>query len=162
MEQNIQTVSNFDLTRYLGTWYEIARLPMKHEPAENTDISAFYELQENGKVKVINRSRNPQAEVDEAIGEATVVDGENGKLEVTFLPEGLKWIPFTKGDYWVLKIDTDYTTALVGEPNLKYLWILNRSQHLDQSVIDEYLVYAQGLGYELDNIIYPKHTQTSH
>lgn len=162
MEHNIQTVSNFDLNQYLGTWYEIARLPMKHEPIENTDISAFYELQENEKVKVVNRSRKPSGEIDEAIGEATIVDAENAKLEVTFLPDGLKWIPFSKGDYWVLKIDNNYTTALVGEPNLKYLWILNRSQHLDQSVIDEYLAYAQSLGYELGDIIYPKHTQTSH
>ena len=51
MSQTLSTVSNFNLEQYLGTWYEIARLPMKHQPEDSTDISAVYSLNENGKVR---------------------------------------------------------------------------------------------------------------
>lgn len=154
----IQTVNHFDLTRYLGTWYEIARLPMKHQPEDSTDISAVYSLNDDGKVRVQNRCLDGQGELDESIGEATVVDAEHGKLEVSFLPEGLRWIPFTKGDYWVLKIDDNYTTALVGEPNQKYLWLLHRDVDLDANVKQQYLAYAESLGYDLTDLIHTVHT----
>ena len=118
MSHNIPTVSNFDLAKYLGIWYEIARLPMKHQPEDSTDISAAYSLNEDGTVRVQNRCLDADGKLDESIGEATIVDAANGKLEVSFLPEGLRWVPFTKGDYWVLKLDAGYQTALVGEPNM--------------------------------------------
>lgn len=158
MSTSIQTVSNFDLNRYLGTWYEIARLPMKYQPEESTDISAQYSLNENGNVKVDNRCLDEHQKLDGSVGEATVVDGPNGKLEVSFLPEGFRWIPFTKGDYWVLKIDENYQTALVGEPNLKYLWILHRETTLDEATKREYLSYAESLGYDLSELIHTVHT----
>ena len=104
MSQDLTTVSNFNLEQYLGTWYEIARLPMKYQPEDSTDISAVYSLNEDGKVRVQNRCLDENQQLDESIGEASIVDAENGKLEVSFLPEGFRWIPFTKGDYWVLKL----------------------------------------------------------
>lgn len=158
MNDHIQTVSNFDLNRYLGTWYEIARLPMKHQPEDSTDVSAHYSLNENGNIKVQNRCLDEHQQLDESVGEASVVDGPNGKLEVSFLPEGFRWVPFTKGDYWVLKIDENYQTALVGEPGLKYLWILHRDTVLDEQTKNQYLQYAQSLGYELSDLIHTVHT----
>lgn len=158
MSTSIQTVSNFDLNRYLGTWYEIARLPMKYQPEDSTDISAQYSLNENGNVKVDNRCLDEHQKLDGSVGEATVVDGPNGKLEVSFLPEGFRWIPFTKGDYWVLKLDENYQTALVGEPHLKYLWILHRETTLDEATKREYLSYAESLGYDLSDLIHTVHT----
>lgn len=158
MTTELQTVSNFDLNRYLGTWYEIARLPMKHQPEDSTDISAQYSLQENGKVKVDNRCLDANKELDGSVGEAEVLDAKNGKLEVSFLPEGFRWIPFTKGDYWVLKLDEHYQTALVGEPNQKYLWLLHRDTSLDDATKTEFLNYANSIGYDLTDLIDTVHT----
>lgn len=155
----IPTVSNFNLEKYLGIWYEIARLPMKYQPEDSTDISAHYTLEEDGKIRVQNRCLDAEGQLQESIGEGTVVDAVHGKLEVSFLPEGLRWIPFTKGDYWVLKIDTDYTTALVGEPDQKYLWLLHRAPVLDLQIQEEYLNYARSLGYDLDDLIQTVHTE---
>ena len=157
MSQTLNTVSNFNLEQYLGTWYEISRLPMKHQPEDSTDISAVYSLNENGKIRVQNRCLDGDGKLDEAIAEASIVDAEHGKLEVSFLPEGLRWIPFTKGDYWVLKIDPDYQTALVGEPNKEYLWLLHRGTHLDEATQREYLSYAESLGYDLSDLIHTVH-----
>lgn len=158
MNHDIPTVSNFDLTKYLGIWYEIARFPMKHQPEDSTDISAVYSLNESGSVRVQNRCLDGDGKLDESIGEATIVDAANAKLEVSFLPEGLRWVPFTKGDYWVLKLDASYQTALVGEPSMKYLWLLHRTPTIDEATKQEYLAYAQSLGYDLSDLIDTVHT----
>lgn len=158
MTNSLPTVSGFNLNSYLGVWYEIARLPMKHQPEDSTDVSATYSLNEDGTVKVVNRCLDGQKQLDESIGEATIVDGEHGKLEVSFLPEGLRWIPFTKGDYWVLKLNPSYDTALVGEPNKEYMWLLHRKPVLDEGTKKEYLDYAVSLGYDISDLIHTVHT----
>lgn len=150
----LPTVPSVDLARYLGTWYEIARLPMRHEDRDATDITANYSLREDGKIKIENRCINPDGAREEAIGEATPVDASNAKLEVSFLPEALRWIPFTKGDYWVLRLAPDYSTSLVGSPDRKYLWLLSRTPAMAEEEKQEWLEYARKLGFELDALIH--------
>ncbi len=152
------TVASIDLPRYLGTWFEIARLPMRHEPEDFTDITAHYSLQDDGKVRVRNRALDGKGELQESIGQASAVDDSNSKLEVTFLPAGLRWIPFTKGDYWILRIDPDYTTALVGSPDHKYLWLLARQPALDDATMQDYLAHARAQGYDLADLVHTPHT----
>lgn len=68
MSHDVKTISNFNLEQYLGIWYEIARLPMKHQPENSTDISAAYSLNENGTVRVQNRCLDGAGKLDESIG----------------------------------------------------------------------------------------------
>ncbi|AXK72130.1 hypothetical protein DWG18_07440 [Lysobacter sp. TY2-98] len=153
------TVTRFDLSRYLGTWYEIARLPMRYEPPDYTDVSATYSLEADGSVRVQNRAYDGKGELQESIGQARPLDAsDDSRLEVTFLPEGLRWIPFTKGDYWVLRVDTDYRTALVGSPDYTFLWLLHREATLDATTRDAFLATARGLGYDLSKLIQTPHT----
>jgi apolipoprotein D and lipocalin family protein len=153
------TVSSLDLDRYLGTWYEIARLPMRHEPADYTDISASYSRQPDGTIRVDNRAHNGKGGLEESVGVATFTDpAEPGRLQVSFLPEALRWIPFTKGDYWILRVDEGYRTALVGSPDYAYLWLLHREPRLDEPTRDAYLEYARSIGYSLEALVYPRHT----
>lgn len=142
------TVASIDLSRYLGTWYEIARLPMRQEPEDFTDITAEYSLQDDGKLRVVNRAINGKGEREESVGEATALDASNSRLEVSFLPEGLRWIPFTKGDYWIIRIDEGYTTALVGSPDRKYLWLLSRQPQLDAGTTRAFLEHAREQGFD--------------
>ena len=157
------TEVHVDLQRYLGTWYEIARLPMRHEPREYTDITATYSLQPDGKVKVDNRARDAEGEVKQSVGEAEVVEGSgSAKLEVSFMPDGLKWVPFTKGDYWILRLDPDYRTALVGSPDRKYLWLLHRQPKMDDASKAAWLEAARAQGYTLDDLIHPQQSGQVH
>lgn len=153
----LPTVASLDLQRYLGTWYEIDRLPMRHEPEDATDISAHYSLDDDGSVRVRNRCIH-KGELQEAIGRATRVDASNSRLEVSFLPEGLRWIPFTKGDYWVIALDPDYSAAMVGSPDRKYLWLLSRQPEMDATIRDHYIARARQLGFDVDQLIHTPHT----
>ena len=153
------TVPSLDHDRYLGVWYEIARLPMRYEKPDFTDITATYTLNDDGNVRVLNRALDADGEVQESIGEAVPVEGSgNAKLRVTFLPEGLRWIPFTKGDYWVLRVDADYRTALVGDPDREYLWLLHRDPRIDPALREEFLAAARAQGYDLSALIDVRHT----
>ncbi|MGY0556612.1 MULTISPECIES: lipocalin family protein [unclassified Lysobacter] len=153
----LATAPRVDIQRYMGTWYELARLPMRHEPEDATDISATYTLQDNGKVRVCNRMRR-DGEVEQADGEATATDDSGSRLEVSFLPDGLRWIPFTKGDYWIIALEPDYTVALVGSPDRKYLWLLARDPQLDEAARNRYLSIARAQGFDLTALIRTPHT----
>jgi len=153
------TVSGLELSRYLGTWYEIARLPMRHEPPAWTDISATYSLDGDGSIRVRNRAFDDAGVLQESIGVAQPAEaGDPARLEVSFLPEGLRWIPFTRGDYWILRLDSGYRTSLVGTPDYDHLWLLHREPEMAAATRDDYLATARGLGYRLDRLIDTRHT----
>lgn len=158
MSIELMTAPNFDLQRYLGLWFEIARKPMRYEDETARDITAEYSLNEDGTVRVLNSCISEKHELEQSVGTARAVDDSTARLEVSFLPEGLQWIPFTKGDYWILKIDPDYQTALVGEPSRKYLWLLHRQGHMERGVAEEWLSVARMQGYDLSDLIWPEQT----
>lgn len=151
----VPTVAHVDLQRYLGTWFEICRLPMKWEDATARDITAHYSLNEAGKIRVDNRCIDEDGKPTQSIGEAAPVDDSNARLTVTFLPELLRWIPFTKGDYWILKLDPDYRLALGGDPEREFLWLLAREPQVSEAEKAEYLDHARAIGYDLSRLITP-------
>ena len=162
MDEGLETVAHVDLQRYLGTWYEIARKPMRFEDTTARDITATYDLDADGAVRVVNSCIDAEGKVEVAEGRATAVDGDNARLEVTFLPRGLRWIPFARGDYWILRVDEGYTTALVGEPGRKYLWLLHRAPQMDFAAKHEWLEFARTRGYDLDDLIHPSQSGQVH
>ena len=144
----LEPQESFDIKSYMGKWYEIARLPNSFEEGleENT---AFYELREDGNVTVINQGRvvDNKSRFKEVKGKAWIPDpNEQSKLKVSFF-----W-PFA-GDYWVLRVDEDYTIALVGDPSRKYLWILARERKPDPKAVSDLKAYASSLGYAVENMI---------
>ncbi|MCY1453105.1 Outer membrane lipoprotein Blc [compost metagenome] len=131
---------------------------MSHEPVDCTDVTANYSLNDKGHVRVVNRCR-VDGEVEEAEGEACPVDeNDPARLEVSFLPKGLRWLPFTKGDYWVIQVAPDYSVALVGSPDRKYLWLLAREPHLDATTQEHYLAQARQQGFDLTPLIHTPQT----
>ena len=143
----LQTVAKVDVTRYLGRWYEIARLPNRFQKG-CAGSTADYTLREDGEIRVINSCRNEQdGSLDQVTGRAWIVDtASNAKLKVTFF-----W-PF-RGDYWIIELGKEYEYAVVGTPNRKYLWVLSRTASMDDSLYAAILQRAGQQGYDISAVI---------
>lgn len=150
-----ESVEHLDLERYLGLWFEIGRLPLRFEDDGASDVTAHYALNDDGTVRVDNRCLDEAGEPSQALGQAVPDPERPGRLRVSFLPEALRWIPFTRADYWVLRVDDDYRRALVGTPDRAHLWLLAREPRIDPGIEAEYLAEARRQGYELDGWIRP-------
>ena len=141
-------VSTVDLNRYMGMWYEIARLPNFFERKLKC-TSANYTLRGDGKITVLNKGNyltDPEKSTSSQ-GIAWVPDKNSpAKLKVQFF-----W-PFS-GDYWIMDLDKDYRYVLVGDPSLKYLWILSREKKMDETTYEMLLKKAIENGYDLKSII---------
>ncbi|TWE07820.1 apolipoprotein D and lipocalin family protein [Pseudomonas sp. AG1028] len=150
-----KTVDSVDLERYQGTWYEIARLPMFFQ-RNCVESEAHYQLQDDGSVAVTNRCREADGQWNQVEGRAVPqVEGKTDKLWVTFDNWFSRLLPgVTKGEYWVLDLDDDYQTALVGHPNHKYLWLLSRTPTISNEVRDELLSVARAQGYDTSELIW--------
>ena len=150
----VTTVDSVDLTRYMGTWYEIARLPAWFQ-RHCVDSKAVYTMRDDGSIGVHNECVTAAGDVDRADGTAKVVDPvTNAKLSVTFGSWFARLFESTPtGNYWILSIDSEYQTAMVGTPDRQYLWILSRSPHIDPTTYEFLLDYARELGFPLSELI---------
>lgn len=147
---NAKAVHDFDVDRYLGTWYEIARIDFKYEK-DLIYTTATYSKNEDGSIAVLNRGYNKvKDEWKEAEGKAKFVDKtDEAKLKVSFFG------PFYAG-YNVVALDAEYKHALVAGKNLDYLWILSREKEIPESVKQNYLNVARGIGYDVSRLIWIK------
>ena len=144
---DLEVVSHVDLNRYVGRWYEIARLPNRFEKKCADSVTATYSLRSDGKVRVVNRCRKSSGDYTTATGSAKVIDKTtNAKLKVTFF-----W-PFY-GDYWILDLGEDYEYAVVGAPNRKYLWILSRHPRMDERLYQQLLVKMAARGFKTEQLV---------
>ncbi len=155
--QPLQTVASVDLVRYAGTWYEIARLPMLFQ-RYCIDSKAIYSVRPDGKIGVHNECVTDSGKLDQADGIATIVDTTtNAKLAVTFDNFFARLVgPSREGNYWIIDLDPDYQTALVGTPDRRYLWILSRTAHLDEVTYQRLVAKAQQLGFPVADLIQAK------
>jgi apolipoprotein D and lipocalin family protein len=144
----LEPVSGFDLNRYLGKWYEIARLPNSFEK-DLVNVTATYSLRDNGKVKVINegykKTKNGKHSIAE--GKAKFAKSpDKGYLRVSFF-----WIFYS--DYIIVELDPEYKYAMVASSH-KYLWILSREPEMDNTVLDELVKRAQELGFDTGRLYF--------
>ena len=157
MRAPLQVVAPVDLKRYAGLWHEQARLPNRFEKDCAGTVTAEYTPLPNGRIEVHNRCVREDGGIDEAVGEARVVEVPGlpgaGRLAVRFAPAWLDWLPLVWGDYWVLKLDRDYQVALVGTPDRQCLWVLSRVPQLSEGALQAELEYARTLGFDVDRVV---------
>jgi apolipoprotein D and lipocalin family protein len=145
----LEPVQNFDENRYLGKWYEIARLDHGFERGLD-NVSAMYTVRDDGGIDVLNRGYNAEDGTWELAEGRAYFQGERttGSLKVTFF-----W-PFY-GGYHVLALDRkDYGYAMVCGPDRSYLWILARERKLDPAVQAGLVAEAARLGFDTDALIF--------
>ncbi len=152
----VTSMKDFDLNRYLGRWYEIARLPMRFNPHCKTDISSKYTLESDSKIKVDNQCLQTDGKTIHVIGTATYDKDMPSKFLVSFLPTWADWLSFGKLKYSFSVIDTDYKTALTGGTDHKYLWILSRTPQIDTATYKAYLEEARREGFDTSKLIVNK------
>jgi len=142
-------VKEFDIQRYTGVWYEIARFENKFEKGL-VGVTANYSIREDGKIKVINQGYQDtlDGKLKRSVGKAKIPNPETdpAKLKVSFF-----W--FFYADYYVLELDIDYQWAVVGSSTDNYLWILSRIPQMKKEIFDDLLVKLQNRGYETSKLI---------
>lgn len=144
-------VKPFIIRKYLGKWYEIARMDFRFERDLN-NTTAEYSLNGDGTLRVDNRGFNYKTmEWKQAVGRAKFAgDSNEARLRVSFF-----W-PFYSG-YNVIGLDGDYKYALIAGKNLDYLWILSRETELPDSIKQKYLKIAEDLGYKTSSLVWVEH-----
>jgi apolipoprotein D and lipocalin family protein len=152
LPDNVKPVTGFQAERYLGKWYEIARLDHSFERGLSR-VTAEYTARADGGLEVFNRGYLADSNTwKEARGKAHFVDGEDhGHLKVSFFG------PFY-GSYVIFELDAvEYRYALVSGPNKSYLWLLARSPTLDTATRDRLVARAAALGFDTGQLIYVDH-----
>jgi len=155
LPSGVQPVTHFELSRYLGRWYEIARLDHSFERGLS-EVTADYSLNADGSIKVVNRGYDRRKEAwHESVGKALAVgDPTVGSLKVSFFG------PFY-GGYHIIALDPEYQHALVVGPNTSYLWILSRTPDLPASTREQLLDKARALGFDTREVIIVAHSGTT-
>ncbi|MDD2802134.1 MAG: lipocalin family protein [Methylococcales bacterium] len=149
--EGLQAVEDFDINRYTGTWYEIARLDNRFEKGLEK-ISATYQLRDDGGIDVINKGWNEQTgEWNQVEGKAYFIDKPTiGRLKVSFFG------PFY-GGYNIIDLDKkDYSYALVTGPDKSYLWILSKTKHLPEETLNILINRVKALGFATSDLIFVK------
>jgi len=145
-----QAVDNFNIDKYLGLWYEIARMNFYWEK-DKTNTTARYLKNEDGSIQVINRGYDTnKKEWKKSKGNAIQIEPNSGKLKVAFFG------PFYS-PYNVIDIDDHYQYALVAGKNTDYLWILSREKSIPDGIKHRFLEKAKSVGYEIENLVWPTH-----
>ena len=154
--KGLEPVSGFDGDRYMGKWYEIARLDHSFE-RNLSNVSAMYTAKENGEISVLNRGYNEKSgDWKQIEGRARFIEDESiGSLKVSFFG------PFY-GGYHVVELDrTGYSYAMVAGPSLSYLWILSRTTLMDEAIYSRLVGRAAALGFDTTKLIRVKHDRTA-
>ncbi len=143
---DIATIPDFELEKYMGKWYEIARIDTRFQRGM-VNVTAEYTLRPDGKVEVLNRGyQTEKGKYKKAEAIAYTTDVPN-HLKVSFFP-------LVKSDYWVAYIDDDYSVAVVSGGKDDYLWFLARENVIPNSTLKKLLEVAEGLGYDTSHLIY--------
>lgn len=144
---NTITVSNLDVNRFMGSWYEIARYEHSFEKGM-THVKANYSLLPDGTIRVLNSGmKNGKKKEIEGKARKKKDSNSNSKLEVSFF----LWF---YSDYFVFELDDNYQYAVIGSSSDKYLWILSRTPQLPQSTINDLLIKIKKRGYDTSKLYF--------
>jgi apolipoprotein D and lipocalin family protein len=147
----LDTVPSIDVGRYMGKWYEVARLPNPFQNMCESDVTAMYSQMHDGKLKVINVCKKSDGSITSVEGSARQARSsqQNSKLQVRFAPAWLSWLPVVWGDYWVIDLAADYSYAVVGEPNREYLWVLSRTPKIEPALYEKIVEGIAAKGFDI-------------
>lgn len=151
---NVEAVKGFELKRYLGTWYEIARLDHTFEKGLTANVTAEYTMMEDGGIQILNRGQNPKTgEYSEAKGKGYLAaEPDIGRFKVAF------FVPIYFG-YNIIELDKEnYSYVMICGKDRSNFWILSRKPVLEKETFQKLVGRGKELGFDTDNLIMIKHT----
>jgi apolipoprotein D and lipocalin family protein len=152
-QSQVKSIPEFDVSRYMWTWYEIAKLPNWFQRKCVQGTQARYKVLGPTQIEVNNKCTTASGEEIQAIGLARPNgSGRPAQLEVRFAPEWTAWLPMVWGAYWVLDLDADYQLAAVGDPSKSYLWILSRTPQVSADRYDAVLQRLNVMGFDITKL----------
>ena len=145
----LKTVASVDVTKYVGTWHEIARYPSSFEK-DCPKATAQYSLTSATWVNVINTCYYNDGRIKSFKAKASVIKGSNNtKLAVNFAPIPL---PKGQGNYWIIYLDPNYQNAIVASPNGNFMWFLSRNEEISKAQLNEMLLAAKSQLFDTDKL----------
>lgn len=147
----LHTVAQLDLQRYAGAWFEYARLPTPTQSICASGAVAHYALNGDGTLRVVNRCLDRHGATRSVRGIGRPGDAP-GRLELSFAPTWLHWLPFVWAPYCVLDVDADYRHALVGTPDRRHLWLLARAPAIERAQLRKMVELAEAQGFPIDRL----------
>ena len=150
--EGVVPVKNFYVDRYLGVWYEVARLDHSFERGLEA-VSAEYSMRDDGGLRVVNSGRSAATgDREQAVGRAYFVEAEDtGYLKVSFFG------PFF-GSYIIFDLDhKNYQYAFVAGNTTDYLWLLSRTPDISDQVMQDFLEQSAALGFDTEALIFVRH-----
>ena len=155
-EQPVKSIAELDISRYMGTWYEIAKLPNWFQRKCIQGTQAQYKILGPQRIEVTNKCTTATGEEIKAVGVARPnSSGQVAQLEVRFAPDWTAWLPLVWGAYWVLDLDPDYQLAAVGDPTRSYHWILSRSHVVSATQYENLLQRLKVMGFVITKLEKP-------
>jgi apolipoprotein D and lipocalin family protein len=146
------TVERVDLERYVGLWYEIAKIPNRFQKKCAGGTTAYYSIRDDGNIDVVNRCLDAKDEIVRAVGLAKVEDPRsNARLKVSFV--NVLGVRLFWGDYWIIGLDENYEYAVVGHPKRDYGWILARTPALSMDTLEQIHGLLREQGYSPEDFV---------
>jgi apolipoprotein D and lipocalin family protein len=150
--KTVETVQQVNLKRYVGLWYEIAKIPNFFQKKCKYGTTALYTMREDGNIDVTNSCYDEDGEIIKAEGLARIVDKKtNAKLEVSFV--SIFGLHLFWGDYWIIGLGENYEYAVVGTPDRKYGWVLSRTPVLSKDKLEEAYRILLSNGYDTNDFV---------
>lgn len=155
-KEDLPVVSNLDLNRFCGKWFELARLPVTFE-SRLVNVQSEYTMMPDGKIRVINVGRKGSIQGELSTAEATLWAPDPnmpGKMKILYPSRP------GQGDFWVLSIDPNYNYMLVGEPKRRECWLMCRDiKQVDESQFSNMIEKARQLGFDVTRLLKTQHEE---
>lgn len=153
-----RTASLVRLPRYLGHWFEVARLPGLLEGWDAPGTTVSFLADGGGRLRVVSRQYGNDGSIAERIGVARVRRRSgNAKMRVTFAQGAMRWLPWAWSDQWIIDVAPDYSATVIGTPDRKRLWVLGRRPDVDAAVLERLLGRAAAQGYDVGRLVTVEH-----
>ena len=160
-KKDLASAAHVDLERFVGSWYEIARLPDKHDADCASDARVTYQRTDKG-LRLLSLCRRANGGIKRSTGRAMLADdATQARFKVSYLPPALDLLPFVWSDYTIIDVADDYSSAVIGTADRKHLWLLGRAPLLGESALKDFLNKARAQGFDTSALLYTRHTERS-